>query len=252
MRRRPAAWRSPRRSPTSPPRDIGAICRRQLSANWMAACGQPGEDAELYDTVQAVGEELCPALGISDPGRQGFAVDEDAAGRRTAATRKMVAPLSLIVSAFAPVRDVRRTLTPQLRTDRGETSLLLIDLGGGRNRLGGSCLAQVYGSLGRDAPDCDDPRAARRLLRGDRRAARGGSGCSPTTIAPTAACSRPLRDGVRRALRRRARPRPQMPARSLRRCSARSSARCCRFARAIAQAVRQVLERHGLARIRDA
>ena len=72
-------------------------------------------------------------------------------------TRKMVAPLSLIVSAFAPVRDVRRTLTPQLRTDRGETSLLLIDLGAGRNRLGGSCLAQVYGSLGRDAPDCDDP-----------------------------------------------------------------------------------------------
>jgi len=71
--------------------------------------------------------------------------------------RKMVAPLSLIVSAFAPVRDVRRTLTPQLRTDRGETSLLLIDLGGGRNRLGGSCLAQVYGSLGRAAPDCDDP-----------------------------------------------------------------------------------------------
>ena len=71
--------------------------------------------------------------------------------------RKMVAPLSLIVSAFAPVRDVRRTLTPQLRTDRGDTSLLLIDLGGGRNRLGGSCLAQVYGSLGREAPDCDDP-----------------------------------------------------------------------------------------------
>jgi phosphoribosylformylglycinamidine synthase len=71
--------------------------------------------------------------------------------------RKMVAPLSLIISAFAPVRDVRRTLTPQLRTDRGETSLVLLDLGGGRNRLGGSCLAQVYGSLGREAPDCDDP-----------------------------------------------------------------------------------------------
>jgi phosphoribosylformylglycinamidine synthase len=69
----------------------------------------------------------------------------------------MVAPLSLIVSAFAPVRDVRRTLTPQLRTDRGDSSLLLIDLGSGRNRLGGSCLAQVYGSLGREAPDCDDP-----------------------------------------------------------------------------------------------
>jgi len=136
--------------------DIGAISDVRLSANWMAACGEPGEDADLYATVQAVGEEFCPALGITIP------VGKDSLSMKTSwldngRTRKMVAPLSLIISAFAPVRDVRRTLTPQLRTDRGETSLVLIDLGGGRNRLGGSCLVQVYGSLGREAPDCDDP-----------------------------------------------------------------------------------------------
>jgi phosphoribosylformylglycinamidine synthase len=136
--------------------DIGAISDVRLSANWMAACGEPGEDADLYATVKAVGEEFCPALGITIP------VGKDSLSMKTSwtqqgQTRKMVAPLSLIISAFAPVRDVRRTLTPQLRTDRGETSLVLIDLGAGRNRLGGSCLAQVYGSLGREAPDCDDP-----------------------------------------------------------------------------------------------
>jgi phosphoribosylformylglycinamidine synthase len=137
--------------------DIAAISDVRLSANWMAACGEPGEDADLYATVKAVGEEFCPALGITIP------VGKDSLSMKTSWTqggraRKMVAPLSLIVSAFAPVRDVRRTLTPQLRTDRGDTALLLIDLGGGRNRLGGSCLAQVYGSLGRQAPDCDDPK----------------------------------------------------------------------------------------------
>ncbi len=136
--------------------DIGAISDVRLSANWMAACGEPGEDADLYATVHAVGEEFCPALGITIP------VGKDSLSMKTSwndagRARKMVAPLSLIISAFAPVRDVRRTLTPQLRTDRGETALVLIDLGGGRNRLGGSCLTQVYGSIGRDAPDCDDP-----------------------------------------------------------------------------------------------
>lgn len=137
--------------------DIGSIAEVRLSANWMAACGEPGEDADLYATVKAVGEEFCPALGITIP------VGKDSLSMKTSwmqsgRARKMVAPLSAIISAFAPVRDVRRTLTPQLRTDLGETSLLLIDLGAGRNRLGGSCLAQVYGSLGREAPDCDDPR----------------------------------------------------------------------------------------------
>ncbi|HEX7012970.1 MAG TPA: phosphoribosylformylglycinamidine synthase [Steroidobacteraceae bacterium] len=136
--------------------DVGAISDVRLSANWMAACGEPGEDADLYATVRAVGEEFCPALGITIPvGKDSLSMKtswNDASGSRT-----MVAPLSLIVSAFAPVRDVRRTLTPQLRTDKGDTTLVLIDLGAGRNRLGGSCLAQVYGRIGAGAPDCDDP-----------------------------------------------------------------------------------------------
>ncbi|MFL6547209.1 MAG: phosphoribosylformylglycinamidine synthase, partial [Povalibacter sp.] len=136
--------------------DIAKISDVRLSANWMAACGEPGEDADLYATVKAVGEEFCPALGITIP------VGKDSLSMKTSwsdqgEARKMVAPLSLIVSAFAPVQDARKTLTPQLRTDRGETRLLLIDLGAARNRLGGSCLAQVYAQLGHEAPDCDDP-----------------------------------------------------------------------------------------------
>jgi phosphoribosylformylglycinamidine synthase len=134
--------------------DVARIEDIRLSANWMAACGEPGEDADLYDAVYAVGEELCPALGIAIP------VGKDSLSMKTAwqepdGARKVVAPVSLVVSAFAPARDVRRTLTPRLRTDRGETRLLLVDLGGGRNRLGGSCLAQVYGRIGSRAPDCD-------------------------------------------------------------------------------------------------
>jgi phosphoribosylformylglycinamidine synthase len=124
----------------------------------MAACGEPGEDADLYATVKAVGEEFCPALGIAIPvGKDSFSMKTSwsEAGR----PRKMVAPLSLVISAFAPVRDVRRTLTPQLRTDLGATRLLLVDLGFGRDRLGGSSLAQVYSSLARTTPDCDDPRS---------------------------------------------------------------------------------------------
>jgi phosphoribosylformylglycinamidine synthase len=128
----------------------------RLSANWMAACGEPGEDAALFDTVRAVGEELCPSLGIAIP------VGKDSLSMRTRwetpeGERAVIAPLSLIVSAFAPVEDVRRTLTPQLRTDAGDSVLLAIDLGGGRNRLGGSALAQVYGCIGNDPPDVDDP-----------------------------------------------------------------------------------------------
>ncbi len=132
----------------------------RLSANWMAAAGHPGEDAALYDTVRAVGEELCPALGIAIPvGKDSLSMktvwEED--GER----REVTAPLSLIVSAFAPVVDVRRTLTPLLRLDLGETDLVLVDLGKGRNRLGGSALAQVHGAIGRHPPDLDDPRALR-------------------------------------------------------------------------------------------
>lgn len=133
----------------------------KLSANWMAAAGHPGEDAALYDTVRAVALELCPALGISIPvGKDSMSMKtvwQDAGGGE----RAVIAPLSLIVSAFAPVMDVRQTLTPQLRIDRGETDLILVDFGKGANRLGGSALAQVHGQLGDTAPDVDDPRVLR-------------------------------------------------------------------------------------------
>ncbi|HXV08247.1 MAG TPA: phosphoribosylformylglycinamidine synthase [Burkholderiales bacterium] len=135
----------------------------KLSANWMAAAGHGGEDAALYDTVKAVGLDLCPALGISIP------VGKDSMSMKTAwpedgRTREVVAPVSLIVSAFAPCVDARATLTPQLRAQHGDTVLLLIDLGAGRNRLGASALAQVYGQLGNSAPDVDDPAALARFF----------------------------------------------------------------------------------------
>ena len=136
--------------------DIGSLSKVKLSANWMAACGEPGEDAALYATVHAVGEELCPALGIAIP------VGKDSLSMKTVwgegtARKSVVAPVSLIISAFAPVADVRKTWTPQLRTDLGGTVLLLVDLGAGADRLGGSSLAQVFGELGATPPDLDDP-----------------------------------------------------------------------------------------------
>jgi len=135
----------------------------RLSANWMAAAGHPGEDARLYETVKAVGIELCPRLGIAVPvGKDSMSMTT--VWEQNGARQEMTAPLSLIVSAFAPVDDVRRTLTPQLRTDRGDTDLILIDLGKGRNRLGASCLAQAYKQVGRHGPDLDDPEALRRLF----------------------------------------------------------------------------------------
>ncbi|HTM60066.1 MAG TPA: phosphoribosylformylglycinamidine synthase [Burkholderiales bacterium] len=132
---------------------IGSLSSVKLSANWMAAAGYPGEDAALYDTVHAVAMELCPALGVSIP------VGKDSLSMQTKWDgREVVAPLSLIVSAFAPVDDVRETLTPELRTDAGDTELLLIDLGRGKNRLGGSIVAQTHkGGFGEDCPDVDDP-----------------------------------------------------------------------------------------------
>jgi len=135
---------------------IGAIGDIKLSANWMAACGHAGEDAALYDTVSAVGMELCPALGISIP------VGKDSLSMKSVWThaderREMTSPLSLIISAFAPVTDVRRTLTPELQMDQGDTDLMLLDLGCGQHRLGGSALAQVYGVTGETVPDVDDP-----------------------------------------------------------------------------------------------
>jgi len=126
-----------------------------LSANWMAPAGHPGEDAGLYDAVKAVGEELCPQLGIAIP------VGKDSMSMKTVweegdSTHSVTAPLSLIISAFTPVKDIRRTLTPELRTDKGDSDLILIDLGHGKNRLGASCLAQVYKELGHDAADLND------------------------------------------------------------------------------------------------
>ncbi len=143
---------------------VERLAQIKLSANWMAAAGYPGEDAQLYDTVRAVGIELCPALGIAIP------VGKDSMSMKTVwltpegEEREMTAPLSLIVSAFAPVNDVQRTLTPQLRTDAGDTDLILMDLGQGRNRLGASCLAQVYNQVGDEGPDLDDPALLQRFF----------------------------------------------------------------------------------------
>ncbi|WP_438862706.1 phosphoribosylformylglycinamidine synthase [Neptunicella sp.] len=132
--------------------DIGNMKRIKLSANWMAAAGHPGEDAGLYAAVKAVGEELCPALGLTIP------VGKDSMSMKTQWDDTAVtAPLSLVITAFGRVEDVRKTVTPQLRTDKGDTSLILIDLGQGKNRMGASCLAQVYKQLGQSAPDLDKP-----------------------------------------------------------------------------------------------
>jgi phosphoribosylformylglycinamidine synthase len=139
------------------------LSRVKLSANWMAAAGHAGEDAALFDTVRAVALELCPALGISIPvGKDSLSMKTswEEGGRK----KEVVAPLSLIVSAFAPCTDARRVLTPQLRLDAGASELILIDLAPGRKRLGGSILAQVYGQMGDAAPDLDDADALKRFF----------------------------------------------------------------------------------------
>ncbi|SDV51465.1 phosphoribosylformylglycinamidine synthase [Chitinasiproducens palmae] len=144
---------------------IASLSAIKLSANWMAACGVAGEDAALFDTVRAVGMELCPALGLAIP------VGKDSLSMRTTwqdegGAKEVSAPVTLIVSAFAQVSDVRRHLTPQLRRsdEVGETVLIAIDLGRGRNRLGGSILAQTTGQLGDAVPDLDDAQDLKRLF----------------------------------------------------------------------------------------
>lgn len=132
--------------------EIGSLKRVKLSANWMSAAGHPGEDAGLYAAVKAVGEELCPALGITIP------VGKDSMSMKTrwqegTEQREMTSPLSLVITAFARVEDVRHTVTPELRTDKGDSSLLLIDLGAGHNALGATALAQVYRQLGATPAD---------------------------------------------------------------------------------------------------
>ena len=151
--------------------DIDALGDVKLSANWMAAAGDAAEDATLFDTVRAIGEELCPALGIAIP------VGKDSLSMRSGwsdptGERSVWSPVSLIVSAFAPVRDARRTLTPELQLDAGPTTLLLLDLGAGRDRLGASCLAQVYGVLGAEPADLDDAARLRGFFTAVRAAAR--------------------------------------------------------------------------------
>ncbi|MFP6816004.1 MAG: phosphoribosylformylglycinamidine synthase [Pseudomonadales bacterium] len=122
-----------------------------LSANWMAAAGIDIEEQALFDAVWAIGMELCPALGIAIP------VGKDSLSMRTRwADRDVTSPLTLIVSAFATVNDVRRTLTPELK-GRANTRLILVDIASGKKRLGASALAQCYGDLGNEAPDVDDP-----------------------------------------------------------------------------------------------
>lgn len=135
---------------------IKSISDIKISANWMAAAGHPGEDSALYDAVETVGLELCPALGIAVP------VGKDSMSMKTVweengESRSVTAPISLNITTFAPVEDVRKTVTPQLRTDVGDTELLAIDLSRGQNRLGGSCLAQVYNQIGDESADLDDP-----------------------------------------------------------------------------------------------
>ncbi len=142
--------------------DIGYLSDIRLSANWMAACGEPGEDADLYATVRAVGVELCSSLGLTIPvGKDSLSMKtawNDAAGEH-----RVVAPVSLIVSAFAPVRDVRRTLTSELDLSL-PSRLWLIDLGRGQNRLGGSCWAQVHRELGGIPADLDEPELLARFF----------------------------------------------------------------------------------------
>ncbi|AOB31768.1 phosphoribosylformylglycinamidine synthase [Bordetella sp. H567] len=139
--------------------DVRQVEHIKLSANWMAACGVPGQDAALYDTVSAV-SELCQTVGLSIP------VGKDSLSMKTSWSqdgeqRQVVSPVSLIVTAFAPVADARESLTPRLRTDAGDTVLILIDLGRGLHRMGGSILAQVYNQVGTDTPDIDVPQDLR-------------------------------------------------------------------------------------------
>ncbi|GGJ99090.1 phosphoribosylformylglycinamidine synthase [Luteimonas terricola] len=138
---------------------VESLARTKLSANWMAAAGHPGEDARLYDAVHAVGMELCPDIELSIPvGKDSLSMQAQWQSEGTA--HKSVSPVSLVVTAFAPVTDVRRQLTPLLARTGG-TELWLLGLGAGKQRLGGSILSQVHGAFGGACPDLDDPQRLR-------------------------------------------------------------------------------------------
>ncbi|MGB6098473.1 MAG: phosphoribosylformylglycinamidine synthase [Comamonas thiooxydans] len=133
------------------------LSKVKMSANWMAACGEAGEDAALYATVKAVGMELCPALNISIP------VGKDSLSMRTqwsenGQTKKVTSPVSLIITGFASIDDVRTTLTPQLDAEVEDSTLVLIDLGRGKMRMGGSIIGQVLNQSGNEVPDLDEPK----------------------------------------------------------------------------------------------
>ncbi len=134
--------------------NIGSTDNIKLSANWMSAANEPGQNEALYNTVKAIGMDFCPALGLTIPvGKDSMSMKSSwKTGKKV---RQVTAPLSLIISAFARVKDIRKTLTPQLQTDEGLSELILIDLGRGKNRLGGSALAQVFNQLGNESPDIE-------------------------------------------------------------------------------------------------
>jgi len=142
---------------------IGPIGNVKLSANWMAASQHPGENAALYEAVEALGLGLAPALGLAIPvGKDSLSMKSTWADEQ--GTHEVTSPLSVVITAFAPVSDARAVLTPMLRQDCGETELLLMDLGAGRNRLGGSSLAQVFGQTGCECPDVDEPQLLKSLF----------------------------------------------------------------------------------------
>ena len=135
---------------------IKSLDKVRLSANWMAAAGHDGEEANLFETVKTVANDMCRKLGIAIP------VGKDSLSMRTRWQQddqeyQVVAPVSLVVSAFAPVTDVTRHLTPELQASAEQSYLLLFDLGDGADRLGGSCLAQAFGRVGGEAPDIENP-----------------------------------------------------------------------------------------------
>jgi len=132
------------------------LAKVKLSANWMSAASAEGEGSRLYEAVQAIGMELCPALGVGIPvGKDSMSMSMRWAGDK-GEKHEVTAPLSLIVTAFAPVKNVEQTWTPELRTDQGQTVLVFVDLARGKQRLGGSALAQVFKQLGSEAPDVED------------------------------------------------------------------------------------------------
>ncbi|MEM7193738.1 MAG: phosphoribosylformylglycinamidine synthase [Pseudomonadota bacterium] len=136
--------------------DVRSMQDIKLSANWMVAAGSPGHDAELFETVRSITQDVCNTIGLSIPvGKDSMSMKSS--WQEDGESKTVVSPVSLVVSAFAPVSDVRKTLTPLLKMDKGETKLWLLDLSHGRNRLGGSALAQVYGQLGDESPDLEHP-----------------------------------------------------------------------------------------------